>query len=188
MPSLAFSPTEAAAFVELSERRVRKEIEHGLLKRQAKKRPRVDFDALVYLQAVRLMELELRVDDRMKVLESIRNALAHATVPESIELSSVLRLALGRIVRELSEKVEAFNAWKQKLSVSEEVLGGEPVFPDSRLAVRRVGGLVERGEAVEAILDDYPYLDDNDVKFAALYTRAYPRVGRPRESRQAAAR
>jgi uncharacterized protein (DUF433 family) len=91
-------------------------------------------------------------------------------------------------VRELTEKVMAFDAWKQKLIVRDEILGGEPVFPKSRLAVRHVGGLIERGESAEAIIEDYPYLDEQDLKFAALYSRAYPRVGRPRATDQAAAR
>lgn len=33
----------------------------------------------------------------------------------------------------------------------------------------------------------YPYLKDEDIEFAPVYARAYPRMGRPRE-RQAAAR
>lgn len=189
MSTPAFSPAEAAALVDLPERRVRKEIEHGLIKKTAKgKRPSVGFEALVFLRAVQLMDLDLRVDDRMKVLKSIRNALVHGRRPETVELSSVLRLALGPIVRELTERLEAFDAWKKKLVVRDDVLGGEPVFPESRLAVRHVGGLMERGESPEVIIEDYPYLDEQDLKFAALFSRAYPRVGRPRATDQAAAR
>lgn len=126
MSTPALSPAEAAALVDLPERRVRKEIEHGLIKKTGKgKRPSVGFEALVFLRAVQLMGLDLRVDDRMKVLKSIRSALAHGGLPETVELSSVLRLALGPIVRELTEKLEAFGAWKQKLVVRDDILGGE---------------------------------------------------------------
>lgn len=46
------------------------------------------------------------------------------------------------------------------------------LFPKTRLAVRRVAGLVERGESLAAILRDYPFLTENDVRFAVMYTRA----------------
>jgi uncharacterized protein (DUF433 family) len=55
--------------------------------------------------------------------------------------------------------------------IDEAILGGEPVFPKSRLAVRRVAGLVERGESLAAILKDYPFLTKKDVRFAVVYTR-----------------
>lgn len=175
----AFTPAEVAALLDLPERQVRKEIEHGLL--SAGSPPRVEFQALVYFQALRLMNLDLGVDDRRKVLATIRNALVHTRLPDTVELSSVLRLEIGAVVRELRQKVEAFDRWKEKLVRNAEILGGEPVFPKSRLAVSRIAGLVERGESVRSILEDYPYLTEEDVSFARLYARAYPRVGRPRE-------
>jgi len=79
--------------------------------------------------------------------------------------------------------VNEFEEWKTRLVSQDEVLGGEPVFAGSRLAVRRVGALAERGEPARAILADYPYLKPSDIEFARLYTKAYPRVGRPREAR-----
>lgn len=183
MAQPAFSPAEVAALLDLPERQVRKEIEHGLLSTGSP--PRVEFQALVYFQALRLMNLELGVEDRKKVLTTIRNALVHTRLPETVELSSVLRLEIGGLVRELREKVDAFDHWKEKLVRNPDILGGEPVFPKSRLAISRVAGLVERGESVRSILKDYPYLTEEDVSFARLYARAYPRVGRPREQRQA---
>jgi uncharacterized protein (DUF433 family) len=181
-----FSPVEAAAFADVSERSVRKELEHGLLK--PSNPPRLPFPVLVYLRALRLLEFELVVEDRRKVLTKIRNALAHHPVPETLELSSVLFLKLRLVMDELSVRVEAFMRWKDRLVEDENILGGEPVFPNSRLAVRHVGALAERGESTETILADYPYLTARDVEFAKLFARAYPRVGRPRESRSASSR
>ncbi|MBL8740877.1 MAG: hypothetical protein JNK04_07285 [Myxococcales bacterium] len=93
-----FSPAEAAALLGLPERHVRKEIEHGLL--SAGSPPRLEFPALVYLEALRLMDLDLRVDDRKKVLATITSALARRR-SNTIELSSVLRLEIGTLVRDL---------------------------------------------------------------------------------------
>jgi uncharacterized protein (DUF433 family) len=60
------------------------------------------------------------------------------------------------------------------------ILGGEPVFPGSRLAVRHVGEMLGRGGEPREIWEDYPYLTEEDLAFARLYTLAYPKMGRPR--------
>jgi uncharacterized protein (DUF433 family) len=53
-----------------------------------------------------------------------------------------------------------------------EIMGGEPVFPGSRLTVRRMGGLLERGEAPHVILDDYSKLTREDLELARLYVKS----------------
>ncbi len=58
--------------------------------------------------------------------------------------------------------------------------GGDAVFTGSRLSVRHIGKMRERGEAIENILEDYPYLSRSDVEFARIYHNAHPPVGRPR--------
>jgi uncharacterized protein (DUF433 family) len=55
-------------------------------------------------------------------------------------------------------------------------MGGETVFPNSRLTVRRIGSMLERGESSEVIREDYPYLSQEDLEFAQIYVRAYPDV------------
>lgn len=182
----AFTTTEAAALLDLPERQIRKEFEHGLLSSKAK--PRLSFSSLVYLLTLKQIGIELGVADRKRLLKAVRNALAHGAQPEEVPLTTVLTLQIGTVVRDVESRVKAFEDWKEKLVTSPDVLGGEPVFPKSRLAVRHVGAIAERGEPVEHILADYPYITETDVEFARTFTRAYPRAGRPRESRQAAAR
>jgi uncharacterized protein (DUF433 family) len=181
-----FTTTEAAALVDLPERQIRKEFEHGLLSSKAK--PRLSFSSLVYLLTLKQIGLELGVADRKRLLKAVRNALAHGAQPEEVPLTTVLTLQIGTVVRDVESKVKAFETWKAKLVCDEAVLGGEPVFPRSRLAVRHVGAIAERGEPVERILEDYPYVTERDVEFARTFARAYPRAGRPREPRQATAR
>lgn len=88
---------------------------------------------------------------------------------------------------EVEERLSDFEDWKKKLVARADVLGGEPVFPKTRLAVRHVGEMARRGASVEEIVADYPKLSKQDVEFAKRYAAAYPRVGRPR-ARQAPAR
>ena len=177
----AFTTTEAAALLDLPERQIRKEFEHGLL--SAKIKPRLSFSSLVYLLTVKQIGLELGVADRRRLLKAVRNALAHRAQPEEVPLTTVLTLQIGTVVRDVESKIKAFESWKKKLVCDEGILGGEPVFPRSRLAVRHIGTVAERGEPVERILEDYPYITERDVQFACMFARAYPRAGRPRESR-----
>lgn len=52
--------------------------------------------------------------------------------------------------------------------------GGAVTFPNSRLTVRHVGGMVERGIDAQEILEGYPYLDLIDLEFAHLFVLVYP--------------
>ncbi len=87
---------------------------------------------------------------------------------------------LDSVVHDVEARLDDFAKWKQKLVGREDILGGEPVFPESRLAVRQIGEMARRGAPVAEILADYPYLTEQDVEFAKRFTTAYPRLGRPR--------
>jgi len=187
LAALSLSPAEVSALLEMPERRVRKEVEHGLFPSP----PQLDFDMVVYLKVLdRLAELEPPVEWRRRMLKSIRNALMHghiSAVSEELELvPGVLQLRLRTVAEEVSEQLVPFYRWRDARVVSDPaILGGEPVFRDSRLSVRRVGEALERGEKVATVREDYPYLSAEDIEFAPRYVRAYPRVGRPRESSKA---
>ncbi|MBE9242944.1 DUF433 domain-containing protein [Synechocystis salina LEGE 00031] len=74
---------------------------------------------------------------------------------------------------ELSPQENAqFQRWAEGLVQDPAIMGGETVFPDSRLTVLRIASLVERGEHPAAILEDYPYLKPIDLKFAPIYCQS----------------
>ncbi len=80
------------------------------------------------------------------------------------------------------ELIEQFNQWKENLVKNPNIMGGEAVFPNSRLTVRHVGSMLELGESPSVIREDYPYLTEEDIQFSRLYVRAYPSIGQPKES------
>ena len=173
------TPTEVAALFGLDERRVRKDVEHGVFD-HGKRPPRFALAEVVYLFAVAAFGVELGVDDRKKLYRRIAEALAERPPPKSIELGTYLEVRLASAVRDVEARIERFAKWKKMLVVRDDVLGGEPVFPNSRLAVRHIGEMVRRGGSVKEILEDYPYLSEQDLEFAKQFATAYPRVGRPR--------
>lgn len=176
----SFSAAEVAALTELDERRVRKEVEHGIVR--AATPPRFDLTELVYFRTLALLSFELGVDDRKMLHKRLRATIANADKASRLALGSIVELKVGEVIDGLKGQIGRFEAWKAKLVVDENILGGEPVFPKSRLAVRHVGGMLLKGVPPSEVKEDYPYLDDADLELAKLFTRAYPRVGRPREA------
>ena len=98
----------------------------------------------------------------------------------SERITPALRINWDLVIEDIGPRIELYRRGRGRISRDENVLGGEPVFADTRLAVRHVGGMRLHGEPVERILEDYPYLSADDVEFAALFTAANPPLGRPK--------
>jgi len=180
--SRTFTAREAAVLVDLEERVVRKEIEHEVF--VPKESARLEFSAIVYLRLLReFTEARMvpTVERRTELFRAIERALRSRSVPDSLQLARHVVVDLADVVAEMRRTLDEFETWKARLESQPDILGGETVFPNSRLSVRRVGGRLERREAREAIREDYPYLTERDLDFAQLYVRAYPPRGRPRE-------
>jgi uncharacterized protein (DUF433 family) len=183
----AFTVNEAAALIGLEEKTVRKEVEYGLFGSESP--PRFSLPALVYFRVLVLLGLQPSVEERKRIYALITKAFARSKRPAKVDVSPVLELKLGDVTEEVEDRLARFEAWKKKIVVDPEILGGEPVFAKSRLAVRRVGTMMLRGRAnaEQEIREDHPSLKSEDIEFAKLYTLAYPRIGRPRD-RKAPAR
>lgn len=186
--SKTFTATEAAALAQLSPKQVRRELESPMLSLRTGKKPRLKFSALVYFRAIRLSGLSLAVPDRARLYRQIADGLRKTPAPDRVEFASVMSLSLGWLVSEMASRLARFEAWKRTLSSDLNVMAGEMVFRGSRLPVRHVGELLERGEAPSDLLEDYPELSPQDLEFAELFVKAYPRVGRPPVPGQATAR
>ncbi len=173
---LALTTTEAAALTGLDERAVRKDVEHGILDTGSP--PRFAEVALVYLRACASFAFHLDAADRRRLYGEIADALACGRA--RLDLGSGWTLDVAAIARDLHGRLAAFEAWRSGLVTREDILGGETVFPGTRLAVRRVGELLLRGTDPAEVREDHPGLSDRDLEFARLFTVAYPRIGRPR--------
>jgi len=173
------TPNEVVALFGLDEKRVRKDVEYDVFER-GKGPPRFALAEVVYLYTLDRLEFELGVDDRRMLYRLIADALGQAKRPKSVELGECVEVKLETAVEAVEDRVERFEKWKKKLVTRDDILGGETVFPNSRLAVRQIGEMANRGAPVKGIIEDYPALEEQDVEFAKQYATAYPRVGRPR--------
>lgn len=173
---LALTTTEAAALTGLDERAVRKDVEHGIL--DVGSPPRFADVALIYLQACASFAFHLDARDRRRLYDEIRGAVASGR--SRLDLGAGWTLDVASLSSALHARFADFEAWRAGLTIRDDVLGGEPVFPGTRLAVRHVGHLLARGADAAEVRDDYPSLTDKDLEFASWYVTAYPRIGRPR--------
>lgn len=176
--NVVFTPTEAAALVQVPAKRVYKELEYAVITHNTNP-PRLTFAALVYLKALREVDFTFSVDFRTRIYSRLVDAVANKTT--QVEVARYFVLQLDAISNELSELITRFNQWKDTLVANPDVMSGEIVFPNSRLTVRHIGTMLERGELKEVIQEDYPYLSLEDIEFAHIYVRAYPAIGRPKK-------
>lgn len=181
---LALTVSEVAAFSGLDERAVRKDVEKGIFGTVSP--PRFGFAAVVYFRAASLLGLHLGTRDRRYLYKLIAEAIAAKKA--TVAMGPIAELRLESLSKEIGERLERFSRWKERLVADDAILGGEPVFPQSRLAVRHVGAMLLRGAPMDEVREDYPYLADEDIEFARLYALTHPRVGRPRKRREATPR
>jgi len=59
-----------------------------------------------------------------------------------------------------------------RITVRPDVFGGKPVVRDMRISVELILSLLAQGEGWSAILDDYPGLDEDDIRACLEYARA----------------
>ena len=180
--ALAFTANEVAALSGLDEGRVRKEVEHGIFSR-----PTFTFEDLVYFGVLAALGVQLGIDDRRRLHDLVARSLGGGRQPSRVEWSPVLEVRVDRVANDARERLDGFEAWKRtRVGASASVLGGEATIVGTRLVVRHVGGMLLKGVSEAEVREDYPYLTSDDLAFARIFTRAYPRMGRPRDPQAAA--
>ena len=60
----------------------------------------------------------------------------------------------------------------QRITARPDVFGGKPIIRDMRVSVELVLSLLTQGVAPEAILDDYPGLELEDIRACTAYAHA----------------
>jgi uncharacterized protein (DUF433 family) len=176
--SKIFTPNEAAALIEISPKRIYKEIEHRIIPAGTPNRDRLSFATLVYLRALKEINFDLSVSYRTHLHQALQTAWEQQA--STLEFGKFFTLKVSEIGQELLILIDRFEAWKARLVSNPNILGGEVTFPDSRLSVQRIGGCLARGETLGVLREDYPYLTDEDLDLARIYVKAYPIQGRPK--------
>ena len=59
----------------------------------------------------------------------------------------------------------------KRITVNLDIFGGKPIIRDRRLAVEHVLGMLAAGDSTEVLLDEYPWLERDDVLACLLYAK-----------------
>lgn len=59
-----------------------------------------------------------------------------------------------------------------RITANPEIFGGKPIIRGMRISVELILSLLAQGETVEAILDDYPDLEPEDIRACMAYAHA----------------
>lgn len=60
----------------------------------------------------------------------------------------------------------------KRITARPDVFGGKPIIRDMRISVELVLSLLSQGVTPEAILDDYPRLEPDDIRACIAYAHA----------------
>lgn len=60
----------------------------------------------------------------------------------------------------------------KRITARPDVFGGKPIIRDMRISVELVLSLLSQGVTPEAILDDYPRLEADDIRACIAYAHA----------------
>jgi uncharacterized protein (DUF433 family) len=59
----------------------------------------------------------------------------------------------------------------QRITVNPKIFGGKPIIRGRRLAVEHVLGMLATGDIPETILQEYPWLEPEDIQACLVYAR-----------------
>jgi len=59
-----------------------------------------------------------------------------------------------------------------RITANPQIFGGKPIIRGLRISVELILSLLAQGEPVEAVLDDYPELEIDDIRACLAYAHA----------------
>ncbi len=188
-----FSTKEAAVLAGISEKVVRHEMAQEIAvptRRFVGKAARWTMDAhdVFYLNLLALLPVTLKPEDRRDLYVLIRHRLRSngrwAAADNRLCLRGAVDVEFDTTIarRELAQRIRIFRRGRRRVVSDPDIGGGEPIFAGTRIAIRHIGLLAQKGVPLAEILEDHPALTEEDVAFACLYVDLRPDPGRPRKA------
>lgn len=139
-------------------------------------RRRLDATALLALALVRSLpeELHLTANDAYRLLKQSENSGEHATV----SIGDLVRIDTGKALADVRRRMALYERARERIVSDPDIMGGAPTIRGTRITAQSILGWIEAGDAIDSVLEDYPYLDHEAVEAAAVYAQANPLRGR----------
>ena len=169
---------ETACVTGVPLRQVHRIIDTGVLGSAAARREGsrlVYGDGLVSLKLIHETTAIFTLDGRRRL---VRYLLDHPEAETACvdDVSVDVRGMQEEVQRGLSRLARA----RETITVDEAVLSGTPCVKETRIPACDIAEMLANGDGIGAIRDAWPVLTVDQIEAAAIYTRSYPRRGRPR--------
>ena len=174
-----FTPTEAAVLTGLSIKAVNNAIDKKTISPVAGKEGGrlLDARALMSLSIERRLSAAIATPElRRKVFDALAEAPRNVVSLEG----GLIKIDLREPRRELAAALRELRRAKRLVVSDPEILGGDPVFRDTRVPVHMIAELIAQGSTPAELRESYPRLTAEMIRLAPIYAIAYPLRGRPR--------
>ena len=64
----------------------------------------------------------------------------------------------------------------ERITVRPDVFGGKPIVRDMRIAVEHILGMLAAGDTAQSILNDYPFLEPEDLQACLVFAHRSDQV------------
>jgi uncharacterized protein (DUF433 family) len=143
----------------------------------AKVRRLLTKEQLIFLQleaeGLRLLPL----GTRREIAETLQRSPKLDRLP--VGDGTALRIEIKPARRKVEIQLKQLARMQEMVVSNPEIMRGIPVFKGTRIPVDLVADMLAQGAMADEILEGYSTLDREKIAMAPLYTRAFPRRGRP---------
>lgn len=179
MATMSYTPQEAAAVAGVPLAAIQKAITTRKIPARAvgpSRRRELDKTALLAFALTGAMPEELRLSPG-----AAYELLRHSTLEPGGELAvgEVVRIDADKALAKARNRLALYDRARALIVSDPAVMGGAPVIRGTRITAQSIMGRLEDGDAIDSVLEDYPYLNHDMVEAAALYAKANPPRGRP---------
>ena len=172
-----FTPAEAAVLSRLTLKAVNNAIDRKTVPAKQGRNGRLLDEAAVVSLA---LERRLARDTTPEFRRRLFSEIASAPRKRAVSLGS-LKVELDGPRREVKERLKQLRRIERLVVVNPEIMGGNPVFRGTRVPVHQVAELLNKGETVERLREDYPRVSEEMIQLAPIYAAAHPLRGRPKK-------
>jgi uncharacterized protein (DUF433 family) len=140
-----------------------------------------DPDGVALLKILDLAGIPLPVKVKRKVREWVVDDKPYLTDDEpTLLVTDVLAVSCSAAVSEVAREALSYGELRDRfIEENPRRRGGEPVISGTRLGVCGIAERINRGETIETLLEDYPYVPREAFETVRRYAAAHPPLGRP---------
>ena len=98
---------------------------------------------------------------------------------KQLKYTDALIIDVGGARAKMTSKLQDLEKASDMVQSDPDIMAGSPVFRGTRIPVYLVADMIEQGTSIEEVLEGYPSLTREMVKYAGVYATTHPRRGRP---------